>query len=72
MYKKLLPKVFTMHYIYTMTYLPMPLLQATMIYAGFYTELLSCNPLNPIKLTMVRLDTVDCRYYYVPRHVRHV
>ena len=24
-----------------------------MIYAGFYTELLSCNPLNPIKLTMV-------------------
>ena len=35
------------------------LLQATMIYAGFYTELLSCNPLNPIKLTMVRLDTVD-------------
>ena len=34
------------------------LLQATMIYAGFYTELLSCNPLNPIKLTMVR----HCRY----------
>ena len=48
----------------------MPLLQATMIYAGFYTELLSCNPLNPIKLTMVSLDTVDCRYCYVPRHVR--
>ena len=24
-----------------------------MIYAGFYTELLSCNPLNPIKMTMV-------------------
>ena len=29
------------------------LFQATMIYAGFYTEILSCNPLNPIKLTMV-------------------
>ena len=29
------------------------LLKATMIYAGFYTEMLSCNPLNPIKLTMV-------------------
>jgi len=28
-------------------------IEATMIYAGFYTELLSCNPLNPIKLTMV-------------------
>merc|ERR1711892_626074 len=27
--------------------------EATMIYAGFYTEILSCNPLNPIKLTMV-------------------
>ena len=24
-----------------------------MIYAGFYTEILSCNPLHPIKLTMV-------------------
>ena len=24
-----------------------------MIYAGFYTEMLACNPLNPIKLTMV-------------------
>ena len=41
----------------------MPLLQATMIYAGFYTELLSCNPLNPIKLTMVSLDTVDIIMY---------
>jgi len=28
-------------------------IEATMIYAGFYTEMLSCNPLNPIKLTMV-------------------
>jgi len=27
--------------------------EATMIYAGFYTEILSCNPLHPIKLTMV-------------------
>ena len=27
--------------------------EASMIYAGFYTEILSCNPLNPIKLTMV-------------------
>merc|ERR1712117_863859 len=27
--------------------------EATMIYAGFYTEMLACNPLNPIKLTMV-------------------
>ena len=24
-----------------------------MIYARFYTEILSCNPLHPIKLTMV-------------------
>ena len=24
-----------------------------MIYAGFYTEMLACNPLNPIKVTMV-------------------
>jgi len=28
-------------------------IEATMIYAGFYTELLACNPLNPIKMTMV-------------------
>ena len=41
----------------------MPLLQATMIYAGFYTEMLSCNPLNPIKLTMVRRDIVDIIMY---------
>jgi len=27
--------------------------EATMIYAGFYTEILSCNPLHPIKLTLV-------------------
>ena len=27
--------------------------KATMIYAGFYTEMLACNPLNPIKVTMV-------------------
>jgi len=27
--------------------------EATMIYAGFYIEILNCNPLNPIKLTMV-------------------
>jgi len=27
--------------------------EATMIYAGFYTEILCCNPLHPIKLTMV-------------------
>jgi len=30
--------------------------EATMIYAGFYTEILSCNPLHPIKLTMVQAD----------------
>jgi len=27
--------------------------EATMVYAGFYIEILNCNPLNPIKLTMV-------------------
>ena len=27
--------------------------EATMIYAGFFTEILAANPLNPIKLTMV-------------------
>ena len=29
-----------------------------MIYAGFYTEILSCNPLHPIKLTMVSYTTM--------------
>ena len=28
-------------------------LQATMVYAGFYVEILNTNPLNPIKLTLV-------------------
>ena len=28
-------------------------LQATMVYAGFYVEILNANPLNPIKLTLV-------------------
>ena len=27
--------------------------EATMIYAGFYHEILAANPLNPIKLTLV-------------------
>jgi len=27
--------------------------EATMVYAGFYIEILHCNPLNPIKLTMI-------------------
>ena len=32
--------------------------EATMIYAGFYHEILASNPLHPIKLTLVhmRLD----------------
>ena len=28
--------------------------EATMIYAGFYHEILAANPLHPIKLTLVR------------------
>ena len=33
--------------------------EATMIYAGFYHEILSANPLNPIKLTLVSPDEAN-------------
>lgn len=33
--------------------------EATMIYAGFYHEILACNPLNPIKLTLVSPDPAN-------------
>ena len=43
-----------LYIIYMYIYITITLyLKATMIYAGFYTEMLACNPLNPIKVTMV-------------------
>ena len=33
--------------------------EATMIYAGFYHEILASNPLNPIKLTLVSPDEAN-------------
>jgi len=33
--------------------------EATMIYAGFFTEILAANPLNPIKLTLVSPDPAN-------------
>jgi hypothetical protein len=27
--------------------------EATMVYTGFFTEILAANPLNPLKLTLV-------------------
>jgi hypothetical protein len=33
--------------------------EATMIYAGFYQEILQANPLNPIKLTLVSPDEAN-------------
>ena len=33
--------------------------EATMIYAGFYHEMLAANPLNPIKLTLVSPDEAN-------------
>ena len=33
--------------------------EATMIYAGFFTEILKANPLNPIKLTLVSPDPAN-------------
>jgi hypothetical protein len=32
--------------------------EATMVYTGFFTEILAANPINPLKLTLV--------YIYVP------
>ena len=33
--------------------------EATMIYAGFFTEILAANPLNPIKMTLVSPDPAN-------------
>ena len=33
--------------------------EATMIYAGFYHEILASNPLHPIKLTLVSPDAAN-------------
>jgi len=33
--------------------------EATMIYAGFFTEILAANPINPIKLTLVSPDPAN-------------
>ena len=33
--------------------------EATMIYAGFFTEILQANPINPIKLTLVSPDPAN-------------
>ena len=33
--------------------------EATMIYAGFFTEILAANPLNPIKITLVSPDPAN-------------
>ena len=33
--------------------------EATMIYAGFYHEILASNPLNPIKLTLISPDDAN-------------
>ena len=33
--------------------------EATMIYAGFFNEILACNALNPIKLTLVSPDEAN-------------
>ncbi len=33
--------------------------EATMIYAGFYQEILLANPINPIKLTLVSPDDAN-------------
>ena len=33
--------------------------EATMIYAGFFTEILAANPINPIKITLVSPDPAN-------------
>jgi predicted SnoaL-like aldol condensation-catalyzing enzyme len=33
--------------------------EATMVFTGFFTEILAANPLNPLKLTLVQYQS-DC------------
>jgi hypothetical protein len=33
--------------------------EATMVFTGFFTEILAANPLNPLKLTLVQYQN-DC------------